>query len=110
MTSLLMVLRIATGLKSSSHLFSKLLVLVAGVTLNPQGCPREKKIPMCIFFCFVFCLEKTSCNCLLTRKESHRLCAIMFSLAKLWIYGRFWLSQQTNKQKEEGSQSLIKCL
>ena len=83
MTSLLMVLRIATGLKSSSHLFSKLLVFVAEVALNPQGCPREKKIPMCIFF--VFCLEKTSCNCLLTRKESHRLHVIMFSLAKLWI-------------------------
>ena len=58
MTSLLMVLRIATGLKSSSHLFSKLLVLVAEVTLNPQGCPREKKIPVCIFFVLFFVWRK----------------------------------------------------
>ena len=84
MTSLLIVLRIATGLKSSSHLFSKLLVFVAEVALStPRAVPERKKF-LCAFF-FVFCLEKTSCKCLLTRKESHRLQVIMFSLAKLWI-------------------------
>ena len=27
-------------------------MFVAEVALNPQSCPREKKIPMCIFFLF----------------------------------------------------------